>query len=406
MKKQNMALCLAAVLVLSILAGCGSNPSAAATPSPPPTDEAEVFEVPEFSPEEPVVISTIKMLTEKAGWATGGETNPGDLVLVTQDGGNTWIDVSPPEAESGDVGKTAYGFFLDVDTAWVTYGYVDTFSIPENPVVWHTGDGGRSWEAGGTLDTGDLAEFYSPQHFTFVDEDHGWLMVIVGAGMNKAYFYLYQTEDGGVNWTRIQDPTTNSGMDSCPKTGMVFGDANTGLVTRDCAGLYDGAHLFGTGNGGELWNWFELPPPESAPDGLMMPNHMCRTHSPTFTSPTSGLVAVSCKGFNDDGTKTETHYIYTTSDSGLSWQGGTPYPGGEIVVMGDGYAFALGKDISRSSDFGESWEYVSSIDWEGQFSFIDPQRGWAVARGDGNVTLMKTSDGGAMWDLLAPVVVK
>jgi photosystem II stability/assembly factor-like uncharacterized protein len=404
MKKRIVCLCLAVVLASSIVAACNGGSTEAAPPAPP-TEEVGVFDVPEFPPEEPVVISTIKMFTEMTGWATGGEEDPGDLVLVTGDGGDTWRDVSPPEVDSGDTQKIAYGFFLDADTAWVTYGYADTFTIPENPVVWYTGDGGESWEARGTLDTSGTTEFYSPQHFTFVDENNGWLMTIVGAGMDKAYFFLYHTEDGGANWARIQDPTTDSGMDSCPKTGMAFGDANTGWVTRDCAGLIDGAHVFGTGNGGELWNYFEIPSPESAPDGLMMPN-LCWTHSPTFTSPTSGLVAVSCVRYNDDDTKTETHYIYTTSDSGLSWQGGTPYPGGEVIVIGGGFAYAFGKDISRSSDYGETWEYVSSIDWEGQFSFIDPQTGWAVARSEGDIALVKTSDGGATWTVLETVVVE
>jgi photosystem II stability/assembly factor-like uncharacterized protein len=402
MKKKYILLGLAAVLMAATLtAACSAETT---TETPTPTEEFAVLPIPEFPTGEPVVISTIKMFTGTAGWAIGGDEDPGDLVLVTQDGGETWTDASPPEQLTGEM-KKATGFFLDADTAWVTYSYVDTFTIPENPVVWYTSDGGETWEAKGTLDTQGLVEFYSLQHFTFVDENNGWLMTIVGAGMNKAYFLLFHTEDGGANWALIQDPTTGSGMDSCPKTGMAFGDASTGWVTRDCAGLIDGAHVFSTGNGGELWNYIELPPPESAPDGLMMPN-MCRTHSPTFTSPTSGLVAVSCVQFNADDTKTETHYIYTSTDSGLSWEGGTPYPGGEILVMGGGFAFAFGKDISRSSDYGETWEYVSSIDWEGQFSFIDQQTGWAVARSEGNVALVKTTDGGVTWDLLGPVVVE
>jgi photosystem II stability/assembly factor-like uncharacterized protein len=404
MKKTVDLLTLLCIVILLILTACDAN-IPEVTPPPSPTPEAEVIAIPEFPAGEPISISRIRMFTETDGWAIGGEEDPGDRVLFTQDGGNTWADISPPESDSSDdeTSKVAFGFFLDVDTAWVTYADVVLFNIPENPVVWYTGDGGESWEAKGTLDTSGMAEFYSPQHFTFVDEDNGWLMVIVGAGMSKAYFLLYHTEDGGENWALIQDPSTDSGMNACPKTGMVFGDANTGWVTRDCAGLIDGAHVFGTGNGGDLWNYFELPPPESDPDGLMMPN-MCRTHSPTFTSPTTGLVAVTCVQFNADDTKTETHYIYTSTDSGLSWQGGSPYPGGEIMVIDNDFAFAFGKDISRSTDSGASWEFLSSTDWEGQFSFINHQAGWAVARSEDNVALVKTTDGGVTWGLLEPVV--
>ena len=70
----------------------------------------------------------IEMFTETAGWAIGGEEDPGKLVLITRDGGNTWTDVSPPEPVS-NIQKIAFGFFLDADTAWVTYAYVEYFNI-------------------------------------------------------------------------------------------------------------------------------------------------------------------------------------------------------------------------------------------------------------------------------------
>jgi photosystem II stability/assembly factor-like uncharacterized protein len=49
-------------------------------------------------------------------------------------------------------------------------------------------------------------------------------------------------------------------------------------------------------------------------------------------------------------------------------------------------------------------EYVKSVTWDALFTFIDPQTGWAIARADGQMALVKTSNGGASWLEIKPVI--
>jgi len=63
------------------------------------------------------------MVDASNGWAIGNAGDTIDHVLRTSDGGNTWQDVTPPEAApTMDLPeKRAVGFFLNRDTVWVTY---------------------------------------------------------------------------------------------------------------------------------------------------------------------------------------------------------------------------------------------------------------------------------------------
>lgn len=81
-----------------------------------------------------------------------------------------------------------------------------------------------------------------------------------------------------------------------------------------------------------------------------------------------------------------------------------------VRSAGDGRVFrgdvvsglAVGKDIYIYNGKEEIWEKIGSIDWTGQFDFIDWNQGWAAASKDGNPLLMYTDDGGRSWAPLSP----
>jgi photosystem II stability/assembly factor-like uncharacterized protein len=68
------------------------------------------------------------------------------------------------------------------------------------------------------------------------------------------------------------------------------------------------------------------------------------------------------------------------------------------------HGLLLGRDIYRSADGGRNWQYVKSVNWDAQFTFVDPQTGWAVAQADNQTAFVKTSNGGASWIEIKPVI--
>ena len=55
-------------------------------------------------------------------------------------------------------------------------------------------------------------------------------------------------------------------------------------------------------------------------------------------------------------------------------------------------------------DGGRSWDFVKTVQWDGQFSFVSDQVGWAVARQGEALALVSTTNGGRTWNLLKPSI--
>lgn len=367
-------------------------------PTQPPQKSPLGLGIPHMRAGDAVIISTIKMFSETRGWAIGGENDQGDHILNTVDGGDTWVDVTPPELSPnvGESKKRALAFFLDKTTAWATYYYRDSFNAPDTLVVWYTDDGGENWGASSPLERVSM-EHYSPIFLHFIDRDTGWFMVAVGAGMSHQYTVAYKTQDGGGSWEVIHDPMNSVHLQACCKTGLVFADTQTGLITFE-QGPYAEPYVEWTYDGGLTWEHETLQPLPSFPD--MFANGYCNGHSPYMFSTQAALFALDCKNFN---TGTIDYFIYQTQNGGTTWYG-DEYPGGELYCFDADNCFALDYEIHKTTDGGATWDYVNSPDWDGQFSFVNWQLGWAVARNSGGILLMKTVDGGETWVGLAPVI--
>jgi photosystem II stability/assembly factor-like uncharacterized protein len=328
------------------------------------------------------------MLTNESGWGVGNAGGPTDRILQTNDGGESWWDVSPPIAGSGEgESKRAEAFFLDGNNAWVTYEPYET--------IWFTKDGGLTWEESGTDYPGYLgAEFW------FTGQDHGWLMIFVDAGMSHVFTALFRTNNGGANWNKIVDPTDNIELQAFNKTGMVFVDESTGWVTRDSGGVQPGAFVDVTFDGGLTWQVLNLPPPLEDPEKF--DREYCQMHSPTLFSAADGALVVECRGYQG-GETVKTGYMFRTSDGGQNWER-FDYPGGQLHLIDQRTAFALGREIYRTLDGGISWEQIKRVEWDGQFSFVDESTVWAVARDEEAIALVKSVDGGGRWEMLEPVI--
>ena len=342
-----------------------------------------------------IVLSYVSMADAAQGWAIGARTGENDRILFTADGGMRWIDVTPPEsllAGGGEVGALAY--FLDADHAWVTFS--EPYSTPSEVAIWHTSDGGESWTSGELTDIAGFISSYSPYHMFFLDANHGWFMAAVDAGMQKVYSVIYATSNGGATWTRILDPYTDNEVQSFDKTGMVFTDTTHGWITYNGRGVEPGLYVLMTSDGGVTWTASALPEPSGEPD--LFNSSVCGTYWPVMTSPTSGSVIGRCGDYSGDEASA-TSYIYTTTDGGGSWTY-APYPGGQLIEFSPSQLYAMGQEMYASTDAGASWDLFKTVAWDGQFSFVDAEHGWAVARAGEDMALVRTDDSGENWDLL------
>ena len=361
-----------------------------------------------LSPGDTPMISGIHMFSTKEGWAIGTgttTTDTNDHVLRTQDGGTTWIDVTPSEPfdPSMALRKQATSFFLDAGHAWVTYQYMGGPSTVTTPLVWFTADGGQTWATGAPLDVGQGGDFYLPGVMQFIDALHGWLLVHVGNGMSHDYVFLYSTADGGKTWKRIVDPWVDNLDMSCTKTGMSFADTNTGLVTGDCNGVVPNSiYLYRTTDGGTTWNKIRLPIPAKLPDIYSNESNVCGSYNPGFQGQT-GWVVVKCNTYDPGVTQT---FLYTSPDGGKTWSSHTvPAILDYVQFLNPGVGwFAGGGRVYLSEDGGKTWSPVSGLGGEGQPDFITQTAGWMIAKTGDSITLVQTADGGATWTQLKPVV--
>lgn len=401
----------------AVVAPTDTLPAPTHTPSPPPTATLPASPAPTFTPlpptatpeplptalslppltaGQPVTITTIWMADAASGWGTGYQIQGEFHVLRTQDGGITWADASPPAGAYPLTDEPAV-LFRDAQTAWVAYP-----AFPgQQGAVWRTSDGGLSWQ-GVSLPFDPDAEFFSP--FAFVaDGENAWLLVVVGAGMQHAYSDLYATQDGGQTWNLIANPFSEAAASlmGLPHTGMAF-RGTTGWVTKE-NGVMDGVAFQATADGGITWTSTNPPPPMAAA--------MCSTYAPVLFTPQEGVFLTVCWDYQTDAQQafftsmTNGQVTYTPLPSVVdSLVFFTPQQGLALGCRDWGAPDPLQCDILATADGGQTWTVVKTVNWDGDFFFLDPLNGWAVARNGSQIALVRTDDGGHTWQLLQPIV--
>jgi len=345
-----------------------------------------------LSPTRRLRLDSIQMTTVLAGWGTTEDSDGNDHVLHTVDGGLTWMEVTPTELLAvWDFQETRLvGAYLDEVRAWVT--------TPDRGKVWRTSDAGATWRAG------QAGYVHAPAaRLTFIDPQHGWLLKSLEAGFGTERVALFRTSDGGASWKQVVDPSEGDDLQSCFKTGIAFGGPEVGVVTLDCQGGTINTLWDLTGDGGLTWNENSLPTSSMPFDQSV--NHSCISDSPRIFTSTSGVMRVSCLDGVGAG-ESAREFLFRTDDAGVSWQV-VEYPGGAPLFLDDRLGWALGRDIFQTVDGGASWGHVKTVYWDGQFSFVDREHGWAVAVSGEEVALVRTMDGGRTWEqiqsrLIAP----
>jgi hypothetical protein len=335
------------------------------------------------------------------GWALGTSGSATEHVLHTAHAGDSWVDVTPPLAAPDPGASLKFlPFFLDKTTAWV-------IPVPDSPpsptapsAVWRTTDTGATWQSSADLRTADLmVEGWTPSYMSFIDAQHGWLMVSVGAGAGHAYVVIFGTTDGGATWRRLLDPNSlnSAAVHTCCQSGIFFASTDVGLIPLADSN-YMKVVVNWTADGGASWTSPFPPPPEGAAD--LFDRSSCAVVSTDVLSLGDIRLGVRCRVF-DGGP--DQNYVYATADQGATWTI-TSFPGGELLYLDTSHGLALGRDMFATNDGGQTWSKIKTGSWDGQFSFFNKDLGWAVARAGDAIALVRTSDGAQTWQELETVV--
>jgi len=353
--------------------------------SPPPTPATEAGEAtPRVLREGPGFISTVSMLNQSEGWGVGG-FDPGDLrVLATDDGGLSWLDVDPGSAD----GSAPAAATLDRQHAWIVYYPSDLQGAPSPSDVWSTRSGGSSWTRAVLPEALEINE--RPPDLDFVDANTGWILGETFAGLGQHAFSLFATNDGGATWESLIAPQES--LSTCHTTGMDFVEPEQGWISERCPG---GVFIEATTDGGRSLAQVALPPPANEPN-LFDSGSTCETRYPHLFSAEQGAVLVAC----DSPARA---ILYLTSDGGKTWETAA-YPGGELQFLDADIGWALSDRVYRTTNGGRTWDFIRSVGWDGQFSFVSDEIGWAVARGNGDLAFVMTSDGANRWKLIEPIL--
>jgi len=400
--------------LLAGLAGCGTAAAPSQTPASTTATVPAATTVATSTPEaatatpgptltipaqQPLTLASIHMMTSLDGWATERQTG---RLLRTTDGGLQWQDVSVPGVPLAADDTT---YFLDATHAWVVVAPLVSANGPATTTVtvYRTADGGQTWDSGTPITVAGGG----PGAFDFVDSEHGWLMVSLGAAAGSEAIEIWRTIDGGMNWEEASltsgfpDLSTPGSLPfGCDKSGVGFINPSDGWATGHCPG--GNMFFYATHDGGQAWEWQALPAPPGYPAGLAT-SCMCAIPAPIIISPSEAFVAV---GVYEE---VQSWFLYATRDGGAVWTP-TALPvsqppngaGPDFINADDGWV-TDGATLYVTHDGGQTWSQVApfpTTDVRGGLNFVNTNDGWFA----GEQALYVTHDGGQTWSPIAPVI--
>lgn len=343
-------------------------------------------------------LSSLEMIDRQRGWAIHQDKGEIAHILRTEDGGATWIDVSPPillpaAEEAGPLRQPVSAHFLDHERAWASY---KTWPLGNFDSVWRTTNGGQGWEQV-PLGRRNFGEDWIL--FDSVDSMHGWAVVDIFHGAGSHSGEAFRTLDGGRTWERLY-------WDFGHASGLDFIDGQVGWISTDVfAGVSPPWRLYITGDGGLSWQSTaantDLPPPEPLPG-----HRECDFRLLRALSDQSVLIhRPKCATRDADGMVAATSWLDFTGDGGRSWQF-RQMPNGPPEFIDEENGWVIGTagvspsgqpsawTLFRTTNGGRDWQTVRAMEWSGELSFIDDQYGWGL---DLDGTLQMTTNGGANW---------
>ena len=376
-------------------------------------DLAAASSAPTTDPLTAVAFTSTQHGCAVGGWQISPLTGAGistSVILVTTDGGATWIAAGQPStrALTGVV-------FTDAQTG---------VAVGQHGTILRTTDGGLTWQAQASGTKADLTgvAFTDPLHGYAIGENRTVVRSTDGgltwkATRTRSYYWSYggglAADGSGTLWAAVDEMWQGNGLMRSSDEGRTWKDVKTGshysvwavaaAGARICAVaavqsgdqgrvVYEASSIVVSDDGGATWS-----------------SHLLGSGVLTGSVAVGGTSGICAAG---EGT-------VTSGDGGATWWGAAfaPTGAGQVDFVGPAEGWSTTGDFFERTGFSAYHSNIASsilhttdgVTWQQQYSstryyflgvdFADAQHGWAVgSRG----AILRTTDGGATWSAQAP----
>ncbi len=293
----------------------------------------------------------------------GGSNNK---IFKTVDGGVTWTPIDVTVTVTSSTIESIY--FLNQTNGWVLSSKASAAQVVQ------TTDGGATWNIVVDNTSGDL------EAMDFFDTTSG---IVVGGGTGKLDIYF---TNNGSTWTKATAPAipptvTYSRTDI---KGVYMVDKNLAYAVgwgTAAAGLQPSIHIKTT-DGGATWTYLEQTEANRTYDNL---------YDVYFKDASNGIAV---------GGATKGSIAVRTTDGGINWLP-IDFECGATLSNLDGFNNNLVVTSSSgivftSSDFGSTWELLTSVPSATLYSVSAPSDNIIYAGGADGI-LFKSTNGGKNW---------
>lgn len=416
------------------------SPTAISTPSPRPTFL-------ETEPESSELrITKLQMYDSKLGWALHtaqfSQEKIDAKLLRTEDGGQTWKNVSPSIPEGyGNLPEVA---FLNVNEALAVYARSFMPASPESEItIWHTGDAGNTWDKSTPILLNQAPMLVIDQ-VELLDQSDGWMLATGDTVMGRSSITMFVTKDSGMNWNIVyntNEHSQNNDLDALwALSNYPYGERKITFISPS-TGYYSNGELFLSQDGGFSWQKKALPDPPELPglDTQISQSVLFSYVSlPQFFSSQDGVLIrrifsrnqVIIPPGNYSGFPQE-EFLYFSNDGGQIWSSTqSPAKIGSVHFLDVQTGWYLGKNdidpntptqLYQTTDGRKTWFLVDAesplplgseiqfINETDGFAFIPPWAGYAYGSMDERSNLagdiFRTFDGGKTWEQFTPSLV-
>ena len=331
MTKKRLILTLIAAFML--LSGCvRTSPAIPGTPeiTLPPTASSPTSTPSHLSP-----LFDLHIFVGGHGWASNVDQT---RFYNTRNFGEHWLTVTPAGLTSNESGWATATSFPNGDLGWICRSETESSAN-----LYTSSDGGHTWQ---TLDL----DFPCGQ-LSRLNADEGYILSDQGVAAGSQYVSLYHTADGGQSWElRFEHDPADPDDHGLPTGGMknYFGflSSDIGLVAGSVP-VSGSVYLFRTVDGGTSWI-------QSDCQGLPLDeNQETSIDKIIRINPTTAVLPV--RSYLADGNSVT--YFCSTTDAAESWQYVGMLENVEFFDFGTqltGVAYGQNK-MFQTEDGGKTW---------------------------------------------------